>query len=116
MPSVDFSGVKRLVSVHRALDLIGWTRVRAEAGWLRGGCPIHQRGREHGDCFAAAVRGWRCHSCGAHGDVIRLWGTVHVLAPYWAAVDLCARASVAVPYLPRRRRIPPRPRTRVEAR
>lgn len=100
MPLVDFGTVKLLVSYRQVLDLLQWRRVRTEAGWHRGGCPVHQRGREHGDCFAVREGGWKCHSCGRHGDQLRLWAEATGQALYPATLELCRRLGVAVPYLP----------------
>jgi DNA primase len=115
MPLIDMGQVKERVSFAAVLELLNWRHVRREAGWYRGGCPVHQRGREHGDCFAVREGGWKCHSCGRHGDQLRLWAEATGQAIYPATLDLCRRLGVEIPY---KRPDPPRPRpgTREEAR
>jgi hypothetical protein len=100
MRPIDFGQVKELVSYQHVLSLIGWQHVRIEAGWYRGGCPVHQKGREHGDCFAVREGGWKCHSCGRHGDQLALWAAWVELPILPATLDLCGRLGIAAPCLP----------------
>lgn len=99
MPLIDYGRVKDLVSFSAVLKLLNWRHVRKEAGWYRGGCPVHQRGREHGDCFAVREGGWHCHSCDRHGDQLRLWAQATGQEIYPATLDLCRKLGVEVPYL-----------------
>jgi DNA primase len=116
MPLINLIRVKEMVSFGAVLELLHWRHVRTEAGWQRGGCPIHQRGREHGDAFAVREGGWHCHSCGRHGDQLALWAEANGLDLFPAVLDLCKKLGVEVPYIPRAGRKPRKPRTREEAR
>lgn len=116
MPSINFDRVKELVDYRRVLDLLNWRHVRSEAGWLRGPCPVHRSTRATSDSFAVCWKGWKCHSCGRHGDQLRLWAEATGQELFPAVKDLCGRLGVEVPYIPRRPRQARPPRNREEAR
>jgi len=97
MPYIDFDRVKEMVSFSAVLKLLNWRHVRREAGWYRGPCPVHRSSRASADCFAVREGGWKCHSCGRHGDQIRLWAEATRQEQYRAVLDLCGRLGLEVP-------------------
>jgi DNA primase len=96
VPSIDFGKVKELVSFRQVLDLLRWRHVRREAGWYRGPCPVHRSSRASSDCFSVREGGWKCHSCGRHGDQLRLWAEATGQDLYPATLDLCRRLGLEV--------------------
>lgn len=47
-------------------------RTQRQAGWLKGGpCPFHDDKRPNSFRINAKHGGYKCHACGASGDIIR---------------------------------------------
>lgn len=114
MRPIDFQAVKRLVSLAKVLEWIGWRPRWTEGQERRGPCPVHTSRNPDSRSFAAGPDGWFCHSCKRGGLQIELYALFYQLKPLAAAVEMCNRAGEAVPYLPRRPRQPRRPRDREE--
>jgi DNA primase len=107
MPGIDFTLLRRQVSLLRVLDLIGFTATTRRGPQLRGPCPVH--GSASGSrSFAAHVEKncWHCFRCGAGGNALDLYLAVTKLPAYEGALELCARLGMSAP-----RRIPPAPRS-----
>ena len=116
MRPVDFAAVKQLVSMEKVLDLIGWRPRWHEGKERRGPCPVHKSSNPDSRSFAAAAEGWFCHSCKRGGDQVSLYAAVQQLDALAAAVEMCERLGLNVPYLPRPARQPRKPRAREEER
>lgn len=94
MPYVDYPAIKRRITVHRVLGLLGWRCRRTEAGWARGPCPLHSPTGSTSDCFAANLTGWFCHGCRCQGDALRLWAEATGQPLYEATLELCRRLGI----------------------
>ncbi len=116
MPGVDFDAVKHLVPLDRVLELIGWRPHTHEGRERRGACPVHRSRSPKSRSFAVNGEKWYCHACKTGGDQIRLYALVMQLDPYAAALELCRRQGLKVPWMPRAARKPRRPRNREEER
>jgi len=114
MRPVDFLAIKQLVSVEKVLELIRWRPRWIEGKERRGPCPVHRSTNPDSRSFAASVEGWYCHTCKRGGDQVSLYAAVYELQPLAAAVEMCQRLGLDVPYLPRPPRKPRKPRTREE--
>ena len=79
MPGVDYREVQSRVPMGKVLDWLGFV-----ANGVRG---------EQEVC--------RCFRCGFAGNQIQLWAERQEITVYEAAVDLCRRAGVEVPWLKR---------------
>lgn len=96
---IDFARLRGLISPRIALDLIGWSPQWSRGPTLaRGPCPYH--GSAPGSrSLVVSDRVVYCHKCHWSSDAIGIWGWHTGLEVYDAAVDLCTRAMVEVPYL-----------------
>ncbi len=103
MPGVDFSAVQMAVPMAAVVDLIGFAAVSVSGGQLHGPCPVHgstsPRSRSFSVDLAKGV--CKCHKCGFAGNQLQLWAKWKGLAIFEAAVDLCARSGVPVPWIER---------------
>ena len=98
MPGIDFTQLRRQISLAQVLDLVGFTPTTRHGPQLRGPCPVH--GSAPGSrSFAAHTEKncWHCFRCGAGGNALDLYLTVTKLPVYAGALELCARLGVPVP-------------------
>ena len=101
MPWIDFVLLRRQVPLADILDLIGFRATTRAGPQLRGACPVHGSTSPHSRSFAAHVgqQCWRCFRCGAGGNALDLYAAVTKLSVYAAAIELCARLHLPVPWL-----------------
>ena len=100
MPGIDFALLRGQVPLAQVLDLVGF-RALTRVGWqLRGACPVHGSTSPGSRSFAAhlAKQCWQCFRCGAGGNALDLYAAVTKLPLYAAAVELCARLHLPVPW------------------
>lgn len=94
---VDFAAIKATVSVEEVLRHLGWTETSREPSSMRGPCPIHGSRSTHSRSLSVAKTWWRCHSCGAKGDVLRLWALIHGSTDLEAAIAICTALHIRIP-------------------
>jgi DNA primase len=101
MPRVDFAAVRLSVPLARVLELLAFAPAEGRGDQVRGPCPVHKSGSTASRSFSAnlAKNAFRCIACGAAGNQIDLWAAVQGLSTFQAAVDLCERHGIAVPWL-----------------
>lgn len=101
MPGVDFNAVRATVSMASVLEWIGFTTQSARGDQLRGRCPVHEAASRRSRSFSVnLVKGiCKCHRCGFSGNQIQLWAKLHGMTTYEAALDICWRAGVQVPWV-----------------
>ncbi len=101
MPGVDYAAVRRAIPMSRVLDLLDFVAVRRNGNQVRGPCPVHRSSSLQSRSFSAnlATNAFRCFTCGAAGNQLDLWQHVQGLMLFDAAVDLCQRAQLPVPWL-----------------
>lgn len=98
MPGIDFTLLRRQISLTQVLDLVGFTPTTRRGPQLRGPCPVH--GSASGSrSFAAHVAKncWHCFRCGVGGNALDLYLAVTKLPVYEGALELCARLGIEVP-------------------
>jgi DNA primase len=85
------------------LKLLRFEPIRARGDQLRGACLVHDSQSPRSRSFSVNLqRGrYQCFRCGSRGNALELWAAVHQLPLHAAAVDLCRRAGVDIPWLQR---------------
>lgn len=110
IPYIDFVAIKLLVPIQLALLELGSACGARCPDGERWGCPLHHSRGGRRSSFRVRGLEWFCHKCQRGGDVVRLWGLVHGMDDYTAAVDLCRALSVGLPLRATRRKSPPEQR------
>jgi DNA primase len=84
------------------LQLLGFRAKSTNGGQLRGACPLHGSTSGTSRCFSANVDDhvYGCFKCGRVGNALDLWSAATKQPPHDAAIDLCGRLNVSIPYLP----------------
>jgi DNA primase len=105
MPAIDFRAVRWRVPPARVLELLGWRAVRRSGDELRGPCPLHRSDLPRSRSFAVNLRKgvFQCFHCGASGNLLDLYAAARGLSVYAAALELCERLGLEVPWLQRPR-------------
>lgn len=103
MPGVDFDAVRSGVSMQKVLDWLGFEPKQRRGTQWRGTCPLHDTARAGGRSFSVNVVSGRfqCFHCHARGNQIELWAAAKGLSLFDAAVDLCQRAGLPIPWINR---------------
>jgi len=103
MPGVDYTTVQSRVPMARALELLGFVAGAVSGDQLRGPCPVHRSQSPRSRSFSVhlAREVCRCFKCGFAGNQIQLWAALNKMTVYDAAIDLCRRADVEVPWIKR---------------
>ena len=101
MPGIDYAALRRQVRLASVLDLLGFVPTNHYRNQVRGPCPIHGSHSPRSRSFAAhlARHCWHCFRCGAGGNALDLWMTANQLPLYDAALDLCQRLNLEVPWM-----------------
>ena len=91
MPGVDFSVLRREITMQQVLDLVDFHATSRNGDQLHGPCPVHGSRSTGSRVFSVNLsRGrYHCHKCESHGNQLELWSAVRKLSLYDAAVDLC---------------------------
>ena len=108
VPAIDFYALRERVALMEVLELLGFKAVSRRGDQVRGRCPLHRSESRRSRSFSADLKRdrWHCFRCEAGGNALDLWMAATGLPVYNAALDLCQRLVIAVPYL-RRSRGPP---------
>jgi hypothetical protein len=103
MPAIDFGELRRQLRLGQVLDLLRFEAVSRWGPQLRGPCPVHGSTRPGSRVFAAHLERnvWHCFRCGAGGNALDLWLLATHQPVYAAALDLCQRLGLEVPWLRR---------------
>ena len=105
MPGIDYSTLRRRLRLGQVLQLLDFVPVTRCGAQLRGPCPVHGSHTPRSRSFAAHLERhcWHCFRCKAGGNALDLWVALTRLPLYEAALDLCRRLHLDVPWLPARR-------------
>ena len=108
MPGIDFTRLRRQLTLAQVLELVGFTATTRRGPQLRGPCQVHGSASPRSRSFAAHLEKncWHCFGCGAGGNALDLYLAVTKLPVYEAALELCARLHLPVPW-----RVKPAPRS-----
>ena len=104
LPGVDFQTVRCMVPMARVLQLIGFVARESSGDQLRGPCPIHGSSSPKSRSFSAnpGRNAYRCFRCDSSGNQLDLWAAVTKMDLYAAAIDLCEKAQVDIPWIHKR--------------
>ena len=100
MAGIDYRELRRRVKMAAVLAVLAFEAVERRGEQVRGPCPLHGSGSPRSRSFAAHLgRGvYHCFVCGAGGNVLDLWVARTGLPLYRAALDLCERLPLEVPW------------------
>jgi DNA primase len=103
MPGIDFAIVRSSISLAQVLELVGFVPLRRAGHQLRGPCPMRRCIARDGRSFSANLtrNQFQCFKCGAAGSQLELWAFVTHQTVYAAAIDLCHRLGIDVPWMRR---------------
>ena len=103
MPGVHYKTVQSRVPMARVLERLGFVARGVTGDQLRGPCAVHRSRSPRSRSFSVHLGRdvCRCFQCGFVGNQIQRWAALHQMTVYEAAVDLCRRAGVEVPWIKR---------------
>ena len=103
MPGVDFSVLRREITMQQVLDLLEFQATSRSGDQLHGPCPVHGSTSAGSRVFSVNLSRGRyyCHKCESQGNQLELWSAVQKLPLYDAAVDLCGILGREVPWIER---------------
>jgi transposase InsO family protein len=98
---IDFVALRAAISIASVLQLLGFEKRSQRGPQQRGGCPLHRSQSARSRCFSVNLDDhvFQCFKCGRSGNALDLWAAATQQSPYDAALDLCARLNVPIPYL-----------------
>jgi DNA primase len=84
------------------LQLIGFSARKTRGTQLRGVCPFHEVKSERDVTFSVNLDRHRflCFKYGVFGNQLELWAQIQGLSLHAAAVELCQRLGIEVPWVP----------------
>jgi DNA primase len=100
LPGVDFKSVREQVSMAAVCELVGFISRESHGSQSRGPCPIHGSKSTTSRSFSVNLdkKAYRCFTCGASGNQLDLWAAVNKLDLLTAAIGLCAKLQIDVPW------------------
>jgi DNA primase len=109
MPGIDYALLRRQLRLAEVLELIGFREQTRRGASVRGPCLLHGSRSPRSRVFAAHLKKhlWRCFGCGAGGNALDLYVAVSKLPLHAAALELCSRLQLPVPWLLPSARHPP---------
>ncbi len=100
--AVDFAELRRRASIAQVLEVLEFTPVARSGYQLRGPCPVHRSTRENSRVFSVNLdrNVYRCFkpSCDSKGNQLDLYAAVTGLPLYDAAIELCEKLGIDVPW------------------
>jgi DNA primase len=102
MPGIDYSQLRRQITMRAVLDLVGFRATWRRGSQLRGPCPILGCRCTSGQSFSVhlARQIYHCFACRSHGNALDLWAAVRGLTLHHASLDLCHFLGLDPPWLP----------------
>lgn len=100
-PAIDFAAVRAALTIAQVLALLGFVPRSDHAGQQRGACPLHGSTSGTARCFSVNTQAhtFHCFKCGRSGNALDLWAAANRLPIYEAALDLCQRLNIPLPWL-----------------
>jgi DNA primase len=103
MPGVDYDAIRAQVSIEDVLRLLQFTPCESRGDRLRGLCPVHGSTSPKSRSFSVHLGRniYRCFTCGSSGNQLDLWAAATKCELHEAAVTLCERMGIEVPWIRR---------------
>lgn len=101
MPGIDFAIVRQRVSIEQVLELLRFS-CSGRGEQLRGVCPLHSSSSANpSPSFSVNLPKniYRCFRCGSAGNQLDLWAAATNQNHYAAALDLCERLNLEIPWM-----------------
>lgn len=95
---IDFVALRSIAPI-RALTLHGWQWQLHCGDAYRGPCPFPACSCRHPRIFKCGPQVAYCYRCRRYGDALGLHAALSGLPTYEAALDLCERLALPVPYI-----------------
>jgi DNA primase len=104
MPGIDYRELRRRLKIAGVLELAKFKPAWRWQEQVRGPCPLHGSHSARTRSFAAHLgkNVYRCFACGAQGNALELWVALTGQGLHRAALDLCERLHLEVPWLGQR--------------
>jgi len=102
MPGIDFNRLRNDITMLDVLDLLGFQCIRHRGDQWYGYCPLNNcEANRHRTPFSVNVREgcYYCHKCRSRGDQFTLWGEFINTPLHPAAIELCNRLGLEVPWV-----------------
>lgn len=98
---IDFVAVRSRITLAAVLPRLGFQPRSTHGGQQRGACPLHGSTAGTSRCFSANLHEhvFRCFKCNRSGNARDRWVAATQQPPDDAAIDLCGRLHLDVPYL-----------------
>jgi DNA primase len=103
MPGIRFAEVRAMISLADVLELLGFVAVESWQDQVRGPCPVHRPASARSRSFSANLKRhvYQCFSCGSAGNQLDLYAAATGLSLFDAAVALCERLHLDIPWVQR---------------
>jgi DNA primase len=103
MPGVDFAAVRSAISIAQVLDLVGFVVQSRTCNQVRGACPLHRSSSTRSRSFSVNLdtNRFQCFKCRKTGGQLELWAAYREITVYEAAIELCERFCIEVPWVRR---------------
>jgi DNA primase len=101
VPGIRFAEVRAMVGMADVLELLDFVAVQRWQDQVRGPCPVHRPTSRRSRSFSANLKrnAYQCFSCGSSGNQLDLYAAVTGLSLFDAAVALCERLHLDVPWV-----------------
>ena len=101
MPGVDFDIVRASIPIAQVLELVGFVALARTGNQLRGSCPLHRSTSTNSRTFSVNLdtNRYQCFKCKAAGGQLELWAAFQGITVYEAAIELCNRLGIDVPWI-----------------
>jgi DNA primase len=101
MPGVDFQAVRSQVSMAEVLSLLKFVPSQSSGMRQRGPCPIHGSRSLTSRSFSIDLErnAFQCFKCGCSGNQLDLWAAVTEASLHQAAVELCEKLHLDIPWI-----------------
>jgi len=100
VPGVNFAKVRAQVSIAQVLELLRFSPLSRRSDQLRGLCPIHNSSSKRPSFSVNLTKNtYRCFRCGSAGNQLDLWAAATKQDLHPAAVSLCQRLNLEVPWM-----------------
>ena len=100
MAGIDFRLLRSQVGMGAVLELLGFVPRQRRGAQVRGPCPIHKSSLgSHSFSAHLGNNTYRCFHCGSSGNPLDLWAAATGQPLYQAAIELCEKLLLPVPWL-----------------